>query len=97
MKIVPQPAFGSAYPDGIFGVLIARGCVNRLQTLSIAADKRAVEGRLRDEKPKDPIWVGRAKRWGRHDLHTLAPCSLILKSIVPSDPPLVTAPLCRGG
>jgi DNA/RNA-binding domain of Phe-tRNA-synthetase-like protein len=55
MKIVPTPAFGSAYPDGIFGVLIARGCVNRPQTLSIAADKRAVEGRLRERFPGETI------------------------------------------
>jgi DNA/RNA-binding domain of Phe-tRNA-synthetase-like protein len=55
MKIVLTPAFGSAYPDGIFGVLIARGCVNRLQTLSIAVDKRAVEGRLRERFPGETI------------------------------------------
>jgi DNA/RNA-binding domain of Phe-tRNA-synthetase-like protein len=48
MDIARTPAFCSTYPDGIFGVLIARGCANRSQTLSIAADKRAVEGRLRE-------------------------------------------------
>lgn len=55
MKIALTPAFRSAYPDGIFGVLIAHDCANRPQTLSIAADKRAVEGRLRERFPGETI------------------------------------------
>src|SRR5713226_4014132 len=55
MDIALTPAFYSAYPKGIFGVLIARGCANRPQTLSIAADKRAVEGRLRERFPGETI------------------------------------------
>ena len=55
MNIAITPAFYSAYPKGIFGVLIARGCANRPQTLSIAADKRAVEGRLRERFPGETI------------------------------------------
>ncbi len=55
MKIALTPAFCSAYPDGIFGVLIARGCVNRPQALGIAADKRAVEERLRERFPGETI------------------------------------------
>jgi len=55
MNIELTPAFYSAYPKGIFGVLIARGCANRPQTLSIAADKRAVEGRLRERFPGETI------------------------------------------
>jgi DNA/RNA-binding domain of Phe-tRNA-synthetase-like protein len=55
MKIAITPTFCSAYPEGIFGVLIARGCANRPQTLSIAEDKRAVEGRLREKFPGEAI------------------------------------------
>jgi len=55
MKIALTPAFCSVYPDGIFGVVIARGCANRPQTLAIAADKRAVEGRLRQRFPGETI------------------------------------------
>src|SRR5574337_556610 len=55
MTITLTPAFSSAYPEGIFGVLIAHGCANRSQTLSIAADKRAVEGRLRERFPSETI------------------------------------------
>ncbi len=54
MKIALTPAFCSVYPDGIFGVLIARGCANRPLALAIAADKRAVEGRLREGSPARP-------------------------------------------
>src|SRR5713101_5620229 len=97
MKIVPTPAFGSAYPDGIFGFLIAQTSLHGPLVRRDRKRLQPVHTASRDENPKDPIWVGRAKRWLRHDLHPLAPCSLILKSIVPSDPPLVTAPLCRGG
>jgi DNA/RNA-binding domain of Phe-tRNA-synthetase-like protein len=55
MKITLTPAFCSAYPDGIFGVLIARGCANRPQTLAIAAVKWGVEGRLRERFPGETI------------------------------------------
>jgi DNA/RNA-binding domain of Phe-tRNA-synthetase-like protein len=55
MDIARTPAFCSAYPDGIFGVLIARGCANRPQMHSIAADKRSVEGRLRERFPGETI------------------------------------------
>ncbi len=55
MKIAVTPAFCSAYPDGIFGVLITRGCANRPQTLAIGADKRVVEGRLREKFPGEAI------------------------------------------
>jgi DNA/RNA-binding domain of Phe-tRNA-synthetase-like protein len=55
MKITLTPAFCSAYPDGIFGILIARGCANRPQALAIAAAKRAVEERLRERFPGETI------------------------------------------
>ncbi len=55
MEIALTPAFCSAYPDGIFGVLIAHGCANRTQVLAIAADKQAVEGRLRERFPGETI------------------------------------------
>src|SRR5713226_5934015 len=55
MKITRTPAFCSAYPDGIFGVLIARGCANRPQTPAIAAVKWGVEGRLRERFPGETI------------------------------------------
>lgn len=55
MNIDLTPTFRAVYPDGVFGVLIARGCTNRPQTLAIAGDKRAIEGRLRDRFPGDTI------------------------------------------
>ena len=72
MKITLTPAFCSAYPDGIFGVLIARGCANRPQTLAIAAVKWGVEGRLRERFPgetidTDPVARAYAQYFGRGD------------------------------
>jgi DNA/RNA-binding domain of Phe-tRNA-synthetase-like protein len=55
MTIALTPAFSSTYPEGIFGVLIAHGCPNRSQTLSMAPEERAVEGRLRERFPSETI------------------------------------------
>lgn len=71
MKIMLTPAFCSAYPDGIFGVLIGRGCANRPRTLAIAEDKRAVEARLRERFPgetidADPVARAYAQYFRRH-------------------------------
>jgi DNA/RNA-binding domain of Phe-tRNA-synthetase-like protein len=55
MEAVLTAAFCAAYPDGVFGILIARGCVNRPRALAIDPDKEAVEVRLRERFPGDAI------------------------------------------
>ncbi len=55
MHVVLTPAFYAAYPDGIFGMLIVRGCANRPRALAITSEERAVEARLRSQFPGDTI------------------------------------------
>jgi DNA/RNA-binding domain of Phe-tRNA-synthetase-like protein len=55
MQVLLTPAFYTAYPDGIFGLLIVRGCPNRPRALAIAPEERAVEARLRGQFPGETI------------------------------------------
>ncbi len=49
------PAFHKAFPDGVFGALIARGCPNRPRAAAIDADRQMVETRLRERFPEHTI------------------------------------------
>lgn len=42
------PAFRLAFPNGLFGALVVRGCPNRQRAATLDAEKRAVEARLRE-------------------------------------------------
>jgi DNA/RNA-binding domain of Phe-tRNA-synthetase-like protein len=55
MRIELTPAFHKAFPEGVFGALIARGCANRPRTTAIDADRRMVETRLRERFPENAI------------------------------------------
>jgi DNA/RNA-binding domain of Phe-tRNA-synthetase-like protein len=71
MQIALTPAFHEAYPDGIFGALIASGCPNRPRASTIDPDQRAVEARLRERFPnetiyEDPVALAYAKYFRRY-------------------------------
>src|SRR3972149_5390693 len=53
MEIELTPAFREAFPDGIFGALVARHCPNRVRPAAIGPPQRAVEPRLRERFPDD--------------------------------------------
>lgn len=55
VEIALTPAFRTAFPEGIFGALTARGCPNRLRAERLGDDKRAVETRLRQRFPGETI------------------------------------------
>ncbi len=55
MQIDVTPEFRATFPEGIFGALVVRGCANRLRPLSLAAEQRAVEARLRQRYPGETI------------------------------------------
>src|SRR3989337_1806271 len=55
MEIELTPAFREAFPEGIFGALIARDCPNRARALAIGPAQRIVETRLRERFPDDTI------------------------------------------
>ncbi len=55
LPIALTPAFRAAFPGGIFGVLVARGCVNRPSVVASQADQRAVEARLRERFPNETV------------------------------------------
>ncbi|MDR7417804.1 MAG: hypothetical protein QN178_02720 [Armatimonadota bacterium] len=73
MEVVLSPQFGDRLPEGVFGVLIVRGCPNRPRAAALAGPTRAVETRLRARhatEPPDANPVGRAyaayfKRYGQ--------------------------------
>lgn len=48
MDIALTPAFRQTFPDGVFGVLLARNCPNRARATAIAGEQRVVERRLRE-------------------------------------------------
>ena len=55
MEIELTPAFREAFPDGIFGALVARNCPNRVRAAAIGPTQRAVETRLRERFPDDTL------------------------------------------
>src|SRR3989304_7555727 len=55
MEIELTSAFREAFPDGIFGALIARNCPNRVRAAAIGPAQRAVETRLRERFPDDTL------------------------------------------
>lgn len=57
MRVELRPEFRAAFPEGIFGVLIARDCANRPDSTRLGPAQRAVEGRLRQRFPGDAIDV----------------------------------------
>lgn len=66
-----SPAFRAAFPEGIFGVLVARRCPNRSRATAIDGELRAIEETLRARYPgdtidADPIAVAYAGYFRRH-------------------------------
>jgi DNA/RNA-binding domain of Phe-tRNA-synthetase-like protein len=57
MRIELTPAFREAYPDGVFGALVAHGCPNRPRAAAIGDDQRIIEARLRERFPGNAIDV----------------------------------------
>lgn len=57
MRIELTPAFREAYPEGVFGALVARSCPNRPRAAAIGSDQRIVEARLRERFPGNTIDV----------------------------------------
>jgi DNA/RNA-binding domain of Phe-tRNA-synthetase-like protein len=67
MQIELTPAFQTAFPDGVFGALVARDCPNRPRATAIARDQRMVEARLRERFPGNTIDAdAAAMAYGRH-------------------------------
>ncbi len=72
MLIEVTPEFRAAFPGGIFGALLVRGCANRPRPVSLQAEQRAVEEVLRARFPRDSIdtdpvaraYAGYFKRFG---------------------------------
>jgi DNA/RNA-binding domain of Phe-tRNA-synthetase-like protein len=48
MRIEITQAFREAFPDGVFGALVARECSNRPRARAIDSDRRDVEAQLRE-------------------------------------------------
>jgi DNA/RNA-binding domain of Phe-tRNA-synthetase-like protein len=73
MDITLAPEFTTAFPDGVFGALVARGCVNRSRPLTLDVSRRAVEERLRARFASLPVehdgvarhYVEYFRRWGQ--------------------------------
>lgn len=55
MDIVLTSEFRAAFPSGIFGALVVRGCPNRARTLALPPVQREVEERLRQRFPGESI------------------------------------------
>ena len=55
MVIELSPTFRAAFPEGIFGALVARGCPNRSRATAIDGELRAIEDALRARYPGDTI------------------------------------------
>ncbi|MDR7544365.1 MAG: hypothetical protein QN120_08990 [Armatimonadota bacterium] len=55
MQIVLSDQFKAAFPAGVFGVLICRGCPNRPRAAALAGSRRAVETALRERFAARPI------------------------------------------
>lgn len=55
MRIELSPAFQAAFPDGVFGTLVAHDCPNRSRATTVHADERAAEARLRERFPGETI------------------------------------------
>ena len=55
MRIELTPAFQTAFPEGVFGALAVRDCLNRPRAAAIVPDQREVEGRLRARFPDEAI------------------------------------------
>jgi DNA/RNA-binding domain of Phe-tRNA-synthetase-like protein len=72
MRIELTPQFRGAFPDGVFGALLAHDCVNRPRATAIGPDQRRIETRLRDRYPgsaidADPVaaaYAGYFRRFG---------------------------------
>ncbi|HEY3230333.1 MAG TPA: hypothetical protein VGJ87_14020 [Roseiflexaceae bacterium] len=66
------PGFGEAFPAGIFGALIVRGCPNRPRSWNLAIDQRGLEADLRarftassiDADPVAQAYGGYFRRFG---------------------------------
>lgn len=55
MEIELTANFREAFPDGIFGALIARHCPNRVRAAALGPAQRAIEARLRERFPGDTL------------------------------------------
>ncbi len=55
MTIDLAPAFRAAFPEGMFGMLVVRGCPNRSRIAAIDGELRAIEDALRARYPGDAI------------------------------------------
>lgn len=55
MQVELSLAFRAALPDGLFGVLVARGCPNRPTVTAVEQELRAIEAGLRARFPGDAI------------------------------------------
>ena len=72
MRIEITPAFREAFPDGVFGALVARECWNRPRASAIDADRHKVETQLRERYREqaidaDPVavaYAGYFRRFG---------------------------------
>jgi DNA/RNA-binding domain of Phe-tRNA-synthetase-like protein len=72
IEIALTPTFRTAFPGGIFGALIVRGCPNRARAERLDTDTSAVEARLRQRFPgetidADPVamaYAGYFRRYG---------------------------------
>lgn len=72
MQLELTSEFQAAYPDGVWGALIARGCPNRPGATAIEAARRMVESQLRerflenaiDADPIAAVYAGYFRRFG---------------------------------
>jgi DNA/RNA-binding domain of Phe-tRNA-synthetase-like protein len=55
LEITLTPEFRQVHPEGIFGVLIARGCPNRPAVTAMEGELRTIESALRARFPRDAI------------------------------------------
>ncbi len=73
MQITLTAEFTAAFPEGVFGALVARGCPNRLRATALRPRQREVEARLREQFAARPIeddavagpYAAYFKRWGQ--------------------------------
>lgn len=73
MRITLTAEFTAAFPEGVFGALVARGCPNRPRATALRPRQREVEARLREQFAARPIeddavagpYAAYFKRWGQ--------------------------------
>lgn len=73
MQITLTAEFTAAFPEGVFGALVVRGCPNRPRATALRPRQREVEARLREQFAARPIeddavagpYAAYFKRWGQ--------------------------------